>query len=310
MKQIDNCYNATNIFRKNREKVSYNLDAIQMLNDNDFLNECCRIYLDETIQHEKAKYIPLPISKLYLRSSCIDFYNHLDIKLVPVKILKRRYSFDDLRVTLNYGSLSECMKLYFYSYPYNIPIRIKLSRELDGLDNAFIISDSESHDVIHNFIQIGCANNYVGLVTYAHEIAHTQVSSEKRNCLLINQETIPIFIEQLVSNKIDKSIRTRIFFNNMRLNTIKHDFTKILSKSNMSSDEVLNSLSYLRSVIQAYNLLDIYLNGTVEVQKEILSRFNRVFSNDETLEDVLEFYDSSFERVDKSKIIKKIQKPL
>ena len=78
----------------------------------------------------------------------------------------------------------------------------------------------------------------------------------------------------------------------------------------MSSDEVLNSLSYLRSVIQAYNLLDIYLNGTVEVQKEILSRFNRVFSNDETLEDVLEFYDSSFERVDKSKIIKKIQKPL
>ena len=299
MEKVDN---PEKIFLDNYEKVSDVLGTEFFFKDPDFINACTDLVLNKNLRKFPSKYVPFPILKKKIISSTEEIWDFLGLEPHEVLVLNKNDLLDKIIGFFINPERSDYQAL-FHS-PLKIPLYTRLTRDLDASVNA--ISTYDESKIFYSSILIDASNNYIAKVAYNHELAHTQIRPDIKNCSCLNQETFPIFIEYLSSVITDETMATSKFFSNERIYSIAKNFSLLHLHDDISKEGIITNISYLIGTFQAYNLLDIYFSSSIQIKREMLGKFNKAINGVTSLEDVLDYYDSSFEQVQKEKIIKKL----
>ena len=157
------------------------------------------------------------------------------------------------------------------------------------------------------YIDLANINQRGVIPSYIHEIAHTQLMSNKGSILNYkNQEVLPIFIELLASKNID--------YGKLLNNSIKLRFKdtlvglKRLRKNEESNEALLEASGYIESSLIAMDLFDLYCSSNQLTQREILKKIQLIFDGKVPLEKVLDNYDLNYEVSKKKNLFRKYLK--
>jgi len=167
-------------------------------------------------------------------------------------------------------------------------IKIIIGKECNGLDISHLCRQCVSYgtnpdmfDVIHQYIFINTFSNYSAKSSYLHEITHTQVVLGKNLIEDVNEEILPMFIEFIYGYINDTD---------QLLYKLKRLATYIDGYMHTTSEEVRNDTKkYITSTLKAINLYHLCMNNG-DVSHEILADISKVFSYDNTLEEILDKY--------------------
>ena len=178
-----------------------------------------------------------------------------------------------------------------YESPFNILISNTLEEHIDG----FIAHETKdiSIDNIRNvFSEIALPRVITSVlpIIYSHEIIHSQIYSQFGSINnIFNNELLSIFIELLYLDTITNK-KTYNLIINTKLNMLKQRLSK-LDNTDLMSIEKLDSMTYVVSIITAFNLYNIYRKGNILIKKELINNIQKIFDGNLTLEEVLEIYD-------------------
>ena len=142
---------------------------------------------------------------------------------------------------------------------------------------------------------------------YHHEIAHTQLDSWKSCNNLLDLETLPILIEEIFASKIDASGRTLEKLRNIRLLELIKFLFIYMATPNMAYSNRIASDGYIKSILQAISLMNIYLTGSGSMKKEIQNYINRIFAEQASVQDMLNHFHSNMDET--PKVLQKLKVP-
>lgn len=138
-------------------------------------------------------------------------------------------------------------------------------------------------------IRLKPLNDKIFRSVYAHEIIHTQTNKRIEN--YFNDEVLSIFVEYLVAyeSSYDKSIFNKVYCDRLK-------DLKICIKSLQSNNKIANieSSKYIVSILIANSLFNLYTSSSKKVKKEILTKIQSIFDNENKLETVLKGFDISY----------------
>lgn len=292
---------------------------------------------------EKERFYDYDASKpLILDSTYKDLYNSIiddkDILFlehffgchVSKKLLKSSISiWDDLGIELyeigmidkSYGSVTEggftitqeFIDAIKFAHPYELPISFnrgkkgKLYCQVESISIEATSNNPEDKFVLYTNIDLSSLDSKITACFYGHEITHTQLYS-KRSCKsLLDIETLPIFIEEIFASKIDVSGNTLEKLRNLRLLEIARYLYAYSTIPNMDYSSRIELDTYIKSTLQAIQLVNIYLTSNKNIQKEIQNYINRIFSEQSSVQDMLNQFNANIDEVPKS--LKKLKVP-
>lgn len=220
----------------------------------------------------------------------------------------------------NCNSLGELVELYNFSHddipPFSLPVHFNEEETIYGLllVQYLPIEDKKTfYEVIKYlnicFVNIVLSKKVNDLTTsfFAHEIMHTQFAEKGIIENIYNSEVVSIFVELLYAYTKNKTNYSFLIAH--RINHISLVFTKMYNEG--ESKGIYNYCiwgKYIVSTIKAFNLLDRYINGSIQDKKDIIKNIQKVIDKERTLEDTLDRLDISYDNSTDPKIVKRIIK--
>lgn len=193
--------------------------------------------------------------------------------------------------------------------PYQIPIE-ETTDHISTLESCYIKDCNEYPKKFHVKIRINRKITEFTPSTITHEITHTQQES-KEGILnyYTNSEVLTIFLEIL--HYIEKSSQSERAILS-KIQTLANDIysLKVLLNKKSHPDKVplifvepadvleaniIETNTYIESTLKALNLIDIYINSNENIKKEIINYIQNIFDANRSVEDFLEYYDTTFE---------------
>lgn len=214
---------------------------------------------------------------------------------------------------INYMILSNnnCILNTGITDPYQIPIE-KTSNSRSTTEAYFL---SVLNDYPRRlYIRIRIQENITEATpsTISHEITHTQQEPQEGIVnYYTNVEVLPILLgtlhykEKLSQNENQRrailkriqSLEKDINCLEVLLNTKK--ITNLVATSNYDNnsldEDIISCSTYIESTIKALNLFDLYLNSNDKIKKEIFNFIQNIFDGNRSVEEFLEYYDTTFE---------------
>jgi hypothetical protein len=281
--------------------------------------------------------------------SIVDEISYFDFLDVVVKSRKLEKSLNESRKFLNkkfilhyiyFDSLENINNNIVYYNPQSEEELIKLYNSLGTLIDPYDINININENITYtrggsiNLLGLGCLNRdniskmkpifgYMDLPfvlseftssSITHEIVHSQLLSNRGIVKKIsNREVLSIFLELLECFEHNKNdIYLKELLCRMReFNLYTDTLVEFYNNKRELDDEVINSTIYLESSLKSFSLLELYINSSFKIKKEILQGIQSIFNGDLQLESFLSKYNininSSYKavRTDIDKILKK-----
>lgn len=197
--------------------------------------------------------------------------------------------------------------------PYKIPI-IKKDED-NGCSEVHAIYTSDIYGIkkiFYTHISIIKYLNEFTSSTITHEITHTQQETDKGMVNYFNNiEVLPILLEIIhyYESHTLKVNQKRIILIRLKslqryINTIKNLYDNFLFLNKVApkdfhddflEERVILFNKYIDSTLKALSLFDIYLNSNDKVRKEIFKYIQNIFDAKTSVEEFLEYYDTTFE---------------
>lgn len=190
--------------------------------------------------------------------------------------------------------------------PYKIPIE-KTNEERSSIEITIIKQENQYPKLYYNSIKINKNITDITSSTITHEITHTQQNSVAGVLnYYTNIETLPILLELV--NYLEKSPNSeRTTFRRLKYlikyidlldQIIYKKLLEVLKNKNSSKDFDENMIAlctYIESTLKALNLFDLYEHSNNNIRKEMLNYLQNIFDANRSVEDFLEYYDTTFE---------------
>lgn len=248
-------------------------------------------------------------SKKQLKSS-ISIWDDLGIKLHEIDMLDSSYKFVDNAEFIVTQEFIDAVKTI---HPSELPItfnRKKIGKlyglihiiEMNGASNS-----PEDNSVLYCNIDLSRLSNKITPCVYNHEITHSQLDTRNSCQNLLDIDTLPILMEEIFANKIDNSGNTLEKLRNIRLLEILKTLYSYTTIPNMAYISRIECDAYIKSTFQAIQLANIYLTGNPNIQKEMHKYINKIFSEQFSVQDMLNQYNANIEDV--PKCLKKLRVP-
>lgn len=190
--------------------------------------------------------------------------------------------------------------------PYKIPIE-KTNEERSSIEITIIKQENQYPKLYYNSIKINKNITDITSSTITHEITHTQQNSSAGIInYYTNIETLPILLELInYLEKFPSSERTTfrrlkylIKYIDLLDQIIYKKLLEVLKNKNSSKDfdeNIIALCTYIESILKALNLFGIYENSNANTRKEMLNYIQNIFDANRSVEDFLEYYDTTFE---------------
>ncbi len=199
--------------------------------------------------------------------------------------------------------------------PFELPVSFIDGHSMIGNTNKCILLVNsaeflQKEPIIFDKITLGKNISTISAGTYCHEIAHTQIESQKGITQeYTNKEVISILIEKIFaleisSNKdvLNKSQLARFRYMLDIINCMKNFPNKTISPLYVTA---FDQAIYIPGTLQALRLFDIYKDGSEEVRNEMIVNIQKVFAGELTVEDLLAFYNVTYENSQDVSLVKK-----
>ena len=242
---------------------------------------------------------------------------HLDNKTLN-KLLKNRYIRTHFDIPYYYNTSAKMID------PFDLPIKYIQGSIFAGslCAQTLITEDEEWLDIILPelnvyFTHITLPKKITSIATtsYVHEITHTQLESHKGIVKeYYHAEILSIFMELLHS--YDSSIANHKTNLVNRIENLLANFYSIflfqtnqvekINDPNYSICSYHRDIQYFYSIFMAFHLFSLYQDGSSNIKKEMLTRMQKVFDGDISLEEFLDFYSTNEEESINSHDIHKI----
>lgn len=231
------------------------------------------------------------VNKKYVKNS-ISLWESLGIQLQDIDILDKYYPMDSHQGEVTQDFLDALSA----SNPAQLPIVFKWFNDVEAKVVSFEMkyNNPDNYGLIFQKIILPIFNSKLTSCFYAHEIAHTQpviMSS------LLNDETIPILVEEIFASILDPSSKTLKQIRYRRLNQLMQMLYILANVKNISFESKIIYDTYIQSTLQAIKLANTYLFGTSSLQREIIKYINQIFQGNLFIEEMLAHFEANLEDV-------------
>lgn len=287
------------------QEKSYGYNHAKPLSyDSDYIDLYNTIIKDKAIRHSE-RFLGFNANKNKIRAS-LSIWEDLGIKLQEIAIIDGSFACEDEE----FIATKEFLDAIKITHPSELPIVIKRNIKpcLDGNLKKIVLTsalDGDGIGIVYRQINLSRTNNNYASCVYNHELTHTQIVNKGSNTSILDSETIPIFIESIFASKMDQTNKTLIKMRSIRLLNIAQCFSELLYHSNLPYKTKIEADTYIKSTLQAIELSNIYLNGNENIQQEMIAYINKIFSEERTVQEMLDKYDANLEAV--SKDIKRLK---
>ena len=248
-----------------------------------------------------------------------------DVSFIPDRKIKRIgrkmvSSIDEL--------IEMCNNTAALVSPYRIPVRYLYDNSIAGtLDaNVIVPKNIERMDreelrqlvskikMHYSKIILPKKTTELSVSNYVHELMHTQLESNPKTIdNYYDSEVLTIFMELLCAYEqksdfhmlLTHRIGHMCYNHNVMFLYLTEQYDK-LGDEHFSKYDYCRCAKYLISELKAFNLLDIYLNGSYATKKEILISVQSVIDGVRNMSSFLEKMDISYENSLDSDITKRL----
>lgn len=196
-----------------------------------------------------------------------------------------------------------------YIHPFDLPVRYtsETISECMVVENiTFIDTEDFLKRMKLSFKEIILPPTITELTSssYVHEITHTQLAHVRGIIKdYYNSEVLSIFLEILNVYESENSKTLLPLQDAVRLTELYQELHMLVSHNigveNHSEEELIDASKYSISILKAYGLFIEYLNGSPALKKYILTSIQNIFNGDLCLEELLDEFELTPERVAK-----------
>ena len=247
---------------------------------------------------------------------------YLDNKTLK-KLLKNRHIKTHLDIPYYYNLSAKMID------PFSLPIEYIQESIFAGslCAQTLVTEDEEFLDIILPklnvyFTHITLPKHITSIATtsYVHEITHTQLESNKgiikdyyhAEVLSIFMELLHTYDSSITNHKIDLINRIEnLLANFYSIFLYQTDQVEKINDPSYSICSYHRDIQYFYSIFIAFHLFSFYQESPSIIKMEMLTKIQKVFDGDLSLEEFLDFYstnkENSINSSDVKKIIKKIK---
>lgn len=294
-----------------KEEMFYQYDETKpLLLDSTYADLYNSIVTDKSILHSEHSLGTGANIKVIKDS--ISLWDSLGIKLNDINVINGPFKIED---DGHFTFTQEFLDSIVTAHPSELPIVFnesqedgKLDAHLDSITIGPFPNEPKNNSILYKEIALSKVNSKLISCMYNHEITHTQLDMVDRSCTnLLNSETIPILMEQIFASKLDSSGETLRKVRNIRLLNLARSLFTCMAVKNIAYVSKIEADTYIKSTLQAIKLANIYLSSGYGIQKEITYYINKIFSEQVSVEEMLNKYESNLEQVSKDiKVLKKV----
>lgn len=226
----------------------------------------------------------------------IRLWDELGIRLRSIPILTYRYDINRFRGYATPDLVNATMVGDVGQVPmYFVPGGLENAKVHTFNVNVFGVNRALAYNII-----LPQMHRRAISAVYAHEVTHLQLYNAGGGARKItNDETLPIFMEEVAANMIDDTGDTFRVIRNNRLHHIAKSLKDLNNAEWMSYYNKMKLDDYIISGIQGINLANIYHLGDYNLKREMIRDLDRVFNGYMVTEDILDKYDSNIDDIPK-----------
>ncbi len=248
-------------------------------------------------------------NKKQLKSS-ISIWKDLNLKLHEIDMLlpsHKKVEEGELIMTPEFVGAMKTVHPFELPISFNVRKMGKIYAQLQIICLEAVSDNPEENEILYTGIDLSRLSDEMTACLYNHEIAHTQLGSRKNCTNLLDLETIPILVEEIFASKIDPSGRTLEKLRNIRLLELAKMLYTYSVTPNMAYISRIEADTYIKSLLQAISLMNIYLTGSQNIQKEMQRDIDRVFAEQFSVQDMLNHFHTNLDET--PKILSKLKVP-
>lgn len=178
---------------------------------------------------------------------------------------------------------------------------------------SLIVSDLEflkKFKIYFSHISLGKNISKLSACTKIHEIVHSQLEHNKGIVSnYLNKEVLTVFFEKLSAKELHHDDSLLIKSEIMRYRDLLENIA-MLKHPSASYEEKVNASMYINSTLLADVLFDIYINGDRILQTEIMKDIQLIFDGKLVLEEMLDKYEITWNKVSIENIKKKLERKI
>lgn len=255
-------------------------------------NLAIEIYKDEEIMNN-FEFSKLNRDSKFVKASK-RIWKDLGIELRDVQYFKRPLSEEEF----NKMTVGEFYSNIAYGSPTKIPIEYT-DDALLARSMGMLLDLKKYNTIIFHKIHLPKVNKYANSCIYAHEITHTVLDTAGGGVNKItNRETIPILIELLFGNKLDEKGSVTDELLRHRIAYLAGAIAELINRKDINFEKRIKLETYVKSIIQGIALYNKYMDGNNAVKKEMIEGINDIIKGEIITEDLLDYYDSKYTKVD------------
>jgi len=151
-------------------------------------------------------------------------------------------------------------------------------------------TNNDNREVYFSNIELGKKLTKLSVGTLVHEVAHLEQEQHIGYAEdFLNKEIISIFLEKVAVLEIDPTGELLKISEKMRFNDVLDRYYKLyLNKGQLSTENDVNDLLYIKSTFYAEKLFDMYLNERKQKNKDkYFYEIQDVFDGKITVEDLI-----------------------
>jgi hypothetical protein len=290
--EVKNDDSSIDIIRHKEDFYGYDPSFPTMFKEN-MIDLAREIYDDKEII-SNFEFSPKGRDLKYVKSSK-KIWNELNIDLQKVQYFKDRdydtSTFDNV-ITKEF-----CDKLG-YDYPTKLPI-IYVDDLLKSTARAMYLEFETHNSILFKDILLPKVNKEINSCIYAHELTHIEQDNVGGGVnKMTNMETLPILIELLFSDKITNDSKVTNTIIRHRMAYLAGAIAELVNDKGMNFERRIKLETYVISIIQGLELYNRYHESKEEIKQDIIDSINKVFTGDKLVEDMLDDYNSNYDKVD------------
>ena len=278
---------------------NFNLDKLRGLID--FLrkdpNYVTKLYISDK-EFEDLGRISLDDVKRLTKEILDKYFSITNIDTIDISTLGKSIEVEDTTCDDFYKKINS---LLVSKSPYDLDIRLTDGYSMIGeVQKPLVLSDSfgtldellnhPSRKMYFSHIELGNLLTKASVSALAHEIAHTQ---QERNIGYaddyLNREVISVFIEKLVASELDSTGELLKLVEKTRMADLISRFSNLFRGINkVDSSEYINDLMYLKSILIANKLFDMYLSERKQKNRDkYIEDIQKVFDGKIKVEELI-----------------------
>lgn len=254
------------------------------------------VNLKDEIYNEKELMNYLDFDNGFVNSWYVKKNNYkwkeLGINLQKVQFIKPGFNLG------KDGFLGKTIKEFYHGLDFDYPTKLPIYFVDDFQKTSFkadYLEFSNHNSIIYNSILLPKVDRKICNSIYAHEITHIEQENVGGVKKITNIETLPVLIELLFADKTDIITRKKIL--NHRLIYLAGTIVKLLKEKDINYALRIKLETYLISIIQGIELFNKYNDGNELIKKEMIDYINEIFLGDNTIENMLDKYESNYNEV-------------